>query len=59
MFLAKIASDFNKPNGLSLLLPEEPPGRLFVLKLTDLTGIAKARPHTRFRLRTAPSPVCL
>jgi DNA polymerase IV len=44
-FLAKIAGDFDKPNGLSLLLPEELPGRLLDLDLTDLTdltGIAGA-----------------
>jgi DNA polymerase IV len=50
MFLAKIAADLDKPNGLSLLLPEELPGRLLTLKLTDLTGIAKAM---EFRLRHA------
>lgn len=42
MFLAKIAADFDKPNGLSLLLPEDMPGRLLDLDLTDLTGVAKA-----------------
>jgi DNA polymerase-4 len=42
MFLAKIAADFDKPNGLSLLLPEGLPGRLLDRKLTDLTGIGKA-----------------
>jgi DNA polymerase-4 len=42
MFLAKIAADFDKPNGLSILLPEDMPGRLLELHLTDLTGVAKA-----------------
>lgn len=42
MFLAKIAADFDKPNGLSMLLPEDLPGKLLDLKLTDLTGIARA-----------------
>ena len=42
MFLAKIAADFDKPNGLSLLLPETLPGQLLDLAFTDLTGIAKA-----------------
>ncbi len=42
MFLAKIAADFDKPNGLSMLLPEDMPGPLLDLDLTDLTGIAKA-----------------
>jgi DNA polymerase-4 len=41
-FLAKIAADLDKPNGLTLLLPEDLPGRLFDLKITDLTGIARA-----------------
>ena len=50
MFLAKIAADFDKPNGLSLLLSDDLPGRLLDLELTDLTGIAKAM---AFRLHQA------
>lgn len=38
-FLAKVATDIEKPNGLVLLSPEDLPGRLFDLKLTDLPGI--------------------
>jgi len=38
-FLAKVATDMQKPNGLVLLPPEDLPGRLLDLKLTDLPGI--------------------
>jgi DNA polymerase-4 len=38
-YLAKIASDMNKPNGLTVLRDEDLPAPLFDLKLTDLTGI--------------------
>lgn len=38
-FLAKVASDLHKPDGLVLLRPEDLPGPLFGLKLTDLPGI--------------------
>jgi DNA polymerase-4 len=38
-FLAKVGTEIEKPNGLVLLKPEELPGRLLDLKLTDLPGI--------------------
>lgn len=38
-FLAKVASDMQKPDGLTILEPGALPGRLFDLKLTDLPGI--------------------
>lgn len=38
-FLAKVATDIQKPNGLVLLHPEDLPGRLFDLSLRDLPGI--------------------
>ncbi|PCI52980.1 MAG: impB/mucB/samB family protein [Alphaproteobacteria bacterium] len=38
-FLAKIASDMQKPNGFTILTPENLEDRLFTLKLRDLTGI--------------------
>ena len=38
-FLAKVASDMEKPDGLVFLEPDKLPGRLFDLKLTDLPGI--------------------
>ncbi len=38
-FLAKVATEIEKPNGLVLLRPEDLPGRLLELKLTDLPGI--------------------
>ncbi|MFP4313218.1 MAG: Y-family DNA polymerase [Alphaproteobacteria bacterium] len=37
--LAKIATDMEKPDGFVVLKPEELPGRLLDLKLTDLPGI--------------------
>lgn len=38
-FLAKVATDMQKPDGLVLLRPEDLPGRLLDRKLTDLPGI--------------------
>jgi DNA polymerase IV len=38
-FLAKIATDMQKPDGLVLLAPEDLQGRLFELSLRDLPGI--------------------
>ncbi len=38
-FLAKVATDIQKPNGLVLLRPEELPGPLLDLSLRDLPGI--------------------
>lgn len=38
-FLAKVATDLQKPDGLVLLRPEDLPGRLFELGLRDLPGI--------------------
>lgn len=38
-FLAKVATDLQKPDGLVLLRPEDLPGRLFDLSLRDLPGI--------------------
>lgn len=40
-FLAKVAAEMNKPNGLTLLHPDSLPDRLIALPLTDLPGIAK------------------
>ncbi|MFN0078581.1 MAG: Y-family DNA polymerase [Prosthecobacter sp.] len=40
-FLAKVASDMQKPDGLVALLPEELPGRLLELELRDLCGIGR------------------
>ncbi len=40
-FLAKVASDMQKPDGLVTLLPEELPGRLLELELRDLCGIGR------------------
>ncbi len=39
--LAKIASDMDKPNGLTILKPEELPGRLLDLALDDVPGIGR------------------
>lgn len=38
-FLAKVASDMEKPNGLTILTTDKLPDALFALKLTDLPGI--------------------
>jgi DNA polymerase-4 len=38
-FLAKVATDIQKPDGLTILAPEDLPGRLLELSLTDLPGI--------------------
>lgn len=40
-FLAKVASDMVKPDGLVVLLKEELPGRLLDLELRDLPGIGR------------------
>lgn len=40
-FLAKVASDMQKPDGLVALLREELPGRLLELELSDLCGIGR------------------
>ncbi|WCL54418.1 Y-family DNA polymerase [Gimibacter soli] len=37
--LAKIAADMDKPDGLTILRPEELPGRLLTLPLEDIPGI--------------------
>ena len=38
-YLAKIATDMQKPDGLTILMPEDIPRRLLELKLRDLVGI--------------------
>lgn len=38
-FLAKVATDMQKPDGLVVLKPEDLPGKLLDLSLTDLPGI--------------------
>jgi DNA polymerase-4 len=38
-YLAKVATDMQKPDGLTILRPEDLPHRLFELKLRDLPGI--------------------
>ncbi|MEM9054913.1 MAG: type VI secretion protein ImpB [Pseudomonadota bacterium] len=39
-FLAKVAAEMNKPDGLEVFQPNDLPGRLFELSLTDLPGIS-------------------
>ncbi len=49
-FLAKVASDMQKPDGLTVLNPEDIPGKLFKLIPRDLPGIGasmEARLHER------------
>ncbi len=40
-YLAKIATDLHKPDGFTVLLPQELPERLFTLTLRDLPGIGR------------------
>lgn len=40
-FLAKVGSNLEKPNGLSMILRTQLPQRLWPLKLTDLPGIGR------------------
>lgn len=40
-YLAKIATDFKKPDGFTFIHPEELPGKLLELKLRDLPGIGR------------------
>lgn len=40
-FLAKVAAEMDKPNGLTILPPDALPGPLLALKLKDLPGISK------------------
>lgn len=40
-FLAKVASDMQKPNGLVILTPDDLPARLHALKLNDFPGIGR------------------
>ncbi|GMV26787.1 MAG: hypothetical protein AMXMBFR58_28180 [Phycisphaerae bacterium] len=40
-FLAKIAADMHKPDGLTMIEPHELPHKLFSLELIDLPGIGK------------------
>ena len=47
-WLAKIAADLDKPDGLTVLHPRDLPGRLLTLDLEDVPGVA-----TRMRTRLA------
>ncbi len=49
-FLAKTASDMEKPDGLVTITPDDLPHRLFPLRLRDLYGIGP-RMETRLRVR--------
>jgi DNA polymerase-4 len=39
-WLAKVATDLQKPDGMVMILPEQMPEKICTLKLTDLPGIA-------------------
>lgn len=41
-WLAKVASDMTKPDGMTMILAEQMPEALYRLKLTDLPGIASS-----------------
>lgn len=47
-WLAKVATDLQKPDGLVMILPEQMPEKIAVLKLTDLPGIARGM-HIRLQ----------
>lgn len=49
-FLAKLATDMKKPDGLIILQKDDLPGRLFDLKLMDFCGINR---RTKVRLNAA------
>ena len=40
-YLAKIATDMKKPNGLIIIKPEDIPQKMFTLKLKDLPGVGR------------------
>ena len=40
VWLAKVATDLQKPDGMVMILPEQMPEKICTLKLTDLPGIA-------------------
>lgn len=48
-FLAKVASDFQKPRGLSVVMMDDLPRKMYGLALTDWPGIS-ARMEKRFKL---------
>lgn len=49
-YIAKVATDLQKPDGLTVVLPQDLPGRLLGLKLRDLPGIG---PNMEKRLNRA------
>jgi len=49
-FLAKVASDMQKPDGLTVISREDLPQRLYALSLTDLPGIGRSM-HSRLKSR--------
>ncbi|MGH7850354.1 MAG: DNA polymerase Y family protein, partial [Thermodesulfobacteriota bacterium] len=49
-FLAKVASDMQKPDGLTVISREELPQKLYTLSLTDLPGIGRSM-HARLKSR--------
>ncbi len=52
-FLAKVATDMEKPDGLVILHPQDLPGRLFELSLRDLPGI-----NVRMEERLLRAKIC-
>ena len=67
-WLAKIAADLDKPDGLTVLQPRDLPGRLLTLDLEDVPGVAtrmrtrlaRWRPHVRGRpVAGGPAPAPL
>jgi DNA polymerase-4 len=61
VMLAKVAGDMKKPDGLTVIRPEELPGRLYELKITDFPGIGprmERRLH-RYGVRTTQQLLAL
>ncbi|MDC0357316.1 DNA polymerase IV [Oligoflexia bacterium] len=49
-FLAKIASDINKPNGMKVILPEEVPDFLRTLPIRKIPGVGKVTEEKMLRM---------
>ena len=55
LWLAKIAADLDKPDGLTVLHPRDLPGRLLTLDLEDLPTLCPRRCH-RIAMERVPEP---
>jgi nucleotidyltransferase/DNA polymerase involved in DNA repair len=57
-FLAKIASDLNKPNGQYVITPEEVPAFLKTLPLGKIPGVGKSPPQSWKAWGYGPAKMC-